>query len=88
MLEDDLCNMAVEMGGKTGIVEPDKVTDDFLKDRVKNKYKRINPTPTPIMRRPWRSTPRRSNPKSLAHTLSTTSKQSPRSLAQGSTRSS
>jgi 3-isopropylmalate/(R)-2-methylmalate dehydratase large subunit len=36
-----LCNMAIEMGGKTGIVEPDKVTDEFLKDRVKNKYKRI-----------------------------------------------
>ncbi len=26
-----LCNMAIEMGGKTGIVEPDRVTDAFLK---------------------------------------------------------
>jgi len=34
-----LCNMAIEMGGKTGIVEPDRVTDDFLRDRVRNKYK-------------------------------------------------
>lgn len=27
-----MCNMAIEMGGKTGIVEPDKVTLRFLKD--------------------------------------------------------
>jgi 3-isopropylmalate/(R)-2-methylmalate dehydratase large subunit len=40
-----LCNMAIEMGGKTGIVEPDKVTDDFLKDRVRNNYKRIKSDP-------------------------------------------
>ncbi len=26
-----MCNMAVEMGGKTGIIEPDKVTLDYLK---------------------------------------------------------
>ncbi len=40
-----LCNMAVEMGGKTGIVEPDGITDDFLKERVKNKYKKITSDP-------------------------------------------
>ncbi len=40
-----LCNMAIEMGGKTGIVEPDRVTDDFLRDRVRNKYKRIKSDP-------------------------------------------
>ena len=27
-----MCNMAVEMGGKTGIVEPDKVTLEYLKE--------------------------------------------------------
>ena len=27
-----MCNMAIEMGGKTGIVEPDKVTFDYLKE--------------------------------------------------------
>jgi 3-isopropylmalate/(R)-2-methylmalate dehydratase large subunit len=29
-----LCNMAIEMGGKTGIVEPDERTFDFLKPRT------------------------------------------------------
>ncbi len=29
-----LCNMAIEMGGKTGIVEPDDKTFDFLKERT------------------------------------------------------
>jgi homoaconitate hydratase family protein len=28
-----MCNMAVEMGAKTGIVEPDKVTEQFFKSR-------------------------------------------------------
>ncbi|MEM4524130.1 MAG: 3-isopropylmalate dehydratase large subunit, partial [Archaeoglobaceae archaeon] len=27
-----MCNMAIEMGGKAGIVEPDKVTMDYLKE--------------------------------------------------------
>jgi len=29
-----LCNMAIEMGGKTGIVEPDKETEMYLKERI------------------------------------------------------
>jgi 3-isopropylmalate/(R)-2-methylmalate dehydratase large subunit len=40
-----LCNMAVEMGAKTGIVEPDRITDDFLRERVKNKYRIITSDP-------------------------------------------
>ncbi len=40
-----LCNMAIEMGGKTGIVEPDWVTDAFLKDRVRSKYKIVKSDP-------------------------------------------
>lgn len=28
------CNMAIEMGGKAGIVPPDKITAEYLKDRV------------------------------------------------------
>jgi 3-isopropylmalate/(R)-2-methylmalate dehydratase large subunit len=40
-----LCNMAIEMGGKTGIVEPDRVTDAFLKDRVRAKYKIVKSDP-------------------------------------------
>jgi len=31
-----LCNMAVEMGAKNGIIEPDETTREFLKGRVKN----------------------------------------------------
>ncbi len=31
-----LCNMAVEMGAKNGIIEPDEITREFLKGRVKN----------------------------------------------------
>lgn len=27
-----MCNMAIEMGGKTGMVEPDKITLDYLKE--------------------------------------------------------
>jgi 3-isopropylmalate/(R)-2-methylmalate dehydratase large subunit len=27
-----MCNMAIEMGGKTGIIEPDRVTFEYLKD--------------------------------------------------------
>lgn len=33
-----LCNMAIELGGKTGICEPDQKTFDFLKGRVKHDY--------------------------------------------------
>ena len=40
-----ICNMAIEMGGKTGIVEPDRTTDAFLRDRVRNRYKIIKSDP-------------------------------------------
>jgi len=33
-----LCNMAIELGAKTGIVEPDDKTFDFLKGMVKHSY--------------------------------------------------
>ncbi len=33
-----LCNMAIEMGAKAGIVPPDKKTDDYLKERAREKY--------------------------------------------------
>jgi 3-isopropylmalate/(R)-2-methylmalate dehydratase large subunit len=33
-----LCNMAIELGGKTGIVEPDEITLKWLKGRVGEKY--------------------------------------------------
>ena len=31
-----ICNMAVEMGAKNGIVEPDATTKEFLQNRVKD----------------------------------------------------
>ncbi len=31
-----ICNMAVEMGAKNGIIEPDEITRKFLEDRVKS----------------------------------------------------
>lgn len=34
-----LSNMAIEMGGKTGIIEPDETTYHYLKDRVKDENK-------------------------------------------------
>lgn len=33
-----LCNMAIEMGGKTGLVEPDEKTINYLKSRSNKKY--------------------------------------------------
>jgi methanogen homoaconitase large subunit len=33
-----LCNMAIEMGGKAGIVPPDEKTDEFLKGRAVDAY--------------------------------------------------
>jgi 3-isopropylmalate/(R)-2-methylmalate dehydratase large subunit len=33
-----LCNMAIEMGGKTGLVEPDEKTINYLKNRTEKKY--------------------------------------------------
>nr|MDO8108764.1 3-isopropylmalate dehydratase large subunit [Candidatus Sigynarchaeota archaeon] len=34
-----MCNMAIEAGGKAGIVNPDQKTIDYVKDRVKREYK-------------------------------------------------
>ncbi len=36
-----LCNMAIELGAKTGIVEPDDKTSKFLKGRVNHVYKPV-----------------------------------------------
>lgn len=33
-----MCNMAIEAGGKNGIIEPDEVTLDYIKDRLKRDY--------------------------------------------------
>jgi 3-isopropylmalate/(R)-2-methylmalate dehydratase large subunit len=43
-----ICNMAIEMGGKTGIVEADEVTLDYLKGRVKGKFKTVKSDPDAI----------------------------------------
>jgi len=38
-----LANMAVEMGGKTGLVEPDDTVDEYLRGRARDPYERITP---------------------------------------------
>lgn len=37
-----LCNMAIEMGGKTGLVEPDEKTLNYIKNRSKKPYEVFN----------------------------------------------
>lgn len=34
-----ICNMAIEAGGKNGIIEPDDITEAYVKDRAKRPYK-------------------------------------------------
>lgn len=34
-----MCNMAIEAGGKNGIIAPDKTTEEYLKGRAKREYK-------------------------------------------------
>jgi 3-isopropylmalate/(R)-2-methylmalate dehydratase large subunit len=36
-----LCNMAVEMGAKTGIIEPDETTSNYVKSRTKEPFKPV-----------------------------------------------
>lgn len=40
-----LCNMAIEMGGKTGLVEPDEKTVNYLKDRTSREYEILKTDP-------------------------------------------
>ncbi|MEI7833149.1 MAG: 3-isopropylmalate dehydratase large subunit [bacterium] len=34
-----ICNMAIEAGGKNGIIAPDEITREYIKDRAKREYK-------------------------------------------------
>ncbi|MBI4654286.1 MAG: 3-isopropylmalate dehydratase large subunit [Nitrospirae bacterium] len=34
-----MCNMAIEAGGKSGIIVPDEITEKYVKERVKRPYK-------------------------------------------------
>lgn len=34
-----MCNMAIEAGGKNGIIVPDKITEEYVKGRARRKYK-------------------------------------------------
>jgi 3-isopropylmalate/(R)-2-methylmalate dehydratase large subunit len=43
-----ICNMAIEMGGKTGIIEADEITLAYLQGRVKNKFKVVKSDPDAI----------------------------------------
>ena len=40
-----LCNMAIEMGGKTGLVEPDEKTVNYLKNRTTKEYEILRTDP-------------------------------------------
>lgn len=46
-----LCNMAIEVGAKTGIVECDKITKDYLKERSDKQYSIITSDPDAIFSR-------------------------------------
>ncbi|MFH0850130.1 MAG: 3-isopropylmalate dehydratase large subunit [Candidatus Bathyarchaeota archaeon] len=43
-----ICNMAIELGGKTGIVAPDEKTDRFLEGRVRSPYKPVYSDPDAV----------------------------------------
>ena len=34
-----ICNMAIEAGAKSGIIPPDKITEEYVKDRAEREYK-------------------------------------------------
>ena len=34
-----ICNMAIEAGGKNGIIEPDEITEKYVSKRAQRKYK-------------------------------------------------
>ena len=40
-----MCNMAIEAGGKFGIMEPDAKTEEFIKDKAARPYKLFKPDP-------------------------------------------
>jgi 3-isopropylmalate/(R)-2-methylmalate dehydratase large subunit len=40
-----MCNMAIEAGGKNGIIAPDKITLDYVKTRAQRKYKLFQSDP-------------------------------------------
>lgn len=43
-----ICNMAIEIGGKAGIIEPDQRTVDWLKGRVTHEYQLVKADPDAI----------------------------------------
>ncbi len=40
-----VCNMAIEAGAKTGIIVPDSITEEYVKNRAKRPYKFYNSDP-------------------------------------------
>src|SRR6056297_999456 len=40
-----ICNMAIEAGAKSGVIEADNVVLDYLKDRTRGKFQEINSDP-------------------------------------------
>ena len=46
-----MCNMAIEAGGKSGIIEPDEVTQKYVKDRAERPYKFYSGDPGAVYER-------------------------------------
>jgi len=40
-----MCNMAIEAGAKNGIIEPDKITEEYVKPRAKRDYEIVKSDP-------------------------------------------
>ncbi len=40
-----LCNMVIEAGGKNGVIEPDEVTENYVKQRSKKSYEVVRTNP-------------------------------------------
>ncbi len=43
-----ICNMAIEAGAKNGIIEPDRITLDYLKNRARRRYKIFKSDPNAL----------------------------------------
>jgi len=46
-----LCNMAVEMGAKTGIIEPDETTSNYVKSRTTKPFKPVKSDPDAVYKK-------------------------------------
>ena len=81
-----ISNMAIEAGGKAGLIEVDDVTRAYMDGRTERPYTSTTPTPTPRTRRCTRSTPPPSCPPCRSRTCRRTRARPPRRATSRSTR--